>query len=107
MNKGRYYIMTYYQILSCLKLWCFFFNQYAFRGNNVSCVHVKTHQVFFLIELIIYLQMYVYQTIMYSFIHIQRHRFGFTFKTAHTLQCTHSMDQNPYSIVVRSKKTAY
>lgn len=48
MNKGRYYIMTYYQILSCLKLWCvFFFNQYAFRGNNVSCVHVKTHQVFF------------------------------------------------------------
>lgn len=27
---------------------CFFFNQYAFRGNNVSCVHVKTHQVFFL-----------------------------------------------------------
>lgn len=67
----------------------------------------KDTSSFFLIELIIYLQMYVYQTIMYSFIHIQRHRFGFTFKTAHTLQCTHSMDQNPYSIVVRSKKTAY
>lgn len=49
MNKGRYYIMTYYQILSCLKLWCVFFltNTHLEEIMYHACVHVKTHQVFF------------------------------------------------------------
>lgn len=47
--------MTYYHILhiSCLKLCWFFYNQDAFIVTDVSCVHVKTHQLFLKIELII------------------------------------------------------
>lgn len=106
MNTGRYYIMTYYQILSCLKLLCFFLTN-THLEEIIYHAYTKRHINYFIIELIINLlciSTKLLGVILYIYNDID---FGFTFKTAHTLQCTHSMDQNPYNIVVRSKKTAY